>query len=241
MFKSQTSNLKFQITYIQLFTIHFVHIFTLTICAMKYIYLLLMFGFVSIQTFSQKTKFTQQQLADANTASQSTVLTSLEKDVLMYINLVRMYPKQFFYQYADSMAVLAGINNKHDNFISLKKILLEDNKSEPLVLNDNLYKMAKEMRDDVGPHGIVGHTDSKKRNFAKRSKLYKLDDKYTAENIDFGRDSALEIVFSWLFDIDVESLGHRENLLNPVYKIAGVKFGDHKKYEFCCVLDLASN
>lgn len=206
---------------------------------MKYLVSLLLVLFLSASLYSQKTKFTQDQFNTANTAKTSTQLTDLEKEVLMYINLVRLYPKQFFYNYADSLAPWAGIDNNHPNFISLKETLLSMDPCNALVLNDNLYKMAKEMRDDVGPNGIVGHTDSKKRSFSIRAKLYQLK-YYSAENIHYGRDTPLEIVFSWLFDVDVESLGHRENLLNPKYKLAGLKFGDHKKYKYCCVLDLAS-
>ncbi len=206
---------------------------------MKYIFSAILFIVISGSAFNQKTRFTKDQFNQTNTAGDSKVLTDLEKEVVMNINLVRMYPKQFFYLYADSMAVLAEVEKTHPNFVSLKSTLIQDDKVEALVFNDNLYKMAKEMQDDIGPNGIVSHTDSKKRNFSKRAKLYGLES-YCAENIDYGRDGALEIVFSWLFDIDVESLGHRTNLLNPEYKNVGIKFGTHKRYSYSCVLDLAT-
>lgn len=189
--------------------------------------------------FNQKNRFTKDQFTKANTAGDSKSLTELEKKVIMNINLVRLYPKQFFYLYADSMASVSGIDKTHPNFISLKSTLINADMAEALLLNDNLNKMAQEMQDDIGLNGIVGHTDSKKRNFSKRAKNFGLES-YSAENIDYGRDDALQIVFSWLFDIDVESLGHRTNLLNPNYKMVGVKFGTHKKYSYSCVLDLAS-
>lgn len=206
---------------------------------MKYILSAIFFIAITGQVFTQKSRFTQDQFNQANTAKDSKVLTDLEKEVIMNINLVRMYPKQFFYLYADSMAAIADVEKTHPNFVSLKSTLIKDDKSDALQFNDNLYKMAKEMQDDIGPNGIVSHTDSKKRNFSKRAKLFGLTS-YCAENIDYGRDDALQIVFSWLFDIDVESLGHRTNLLNPEYKYAGIKFGTHKKYSYSCVLDLSS-
>jgi hypothetical protein len=206
---------------------------------MKYILSAILFITFTNPGFNQKTRFTKDQFTKANTAVNAKVLTDLEKEVIMNINLVRMYPKQFFYLYADSMAAIAEIEKTHPNFVSLKSTLIKDDKREPFEFSDNLYKMAKEMQDDIGPNGIVSHTDSKKRNFSKRAKLFGLES-YCAENIDYGRDDALQIVFSWLFDIDVESLGHRTNLLSADYKYAGIKFGTHKKYSYSCVLDLSS-
>jgi hypothetical protein len=205
---------------------------------MKHAFGLIISCLMAVSGFTQKRNFTQQQLDEANTAALTTQLDVLEKEVVMYINLARLYPKQFFYVYADSMANMAGIDPSNSNFISLKSTLLKDKKSTALMPDDNLLKMAKDMQNDVGPKGIVGHTNSKKKNFAKRAALFNLKG-YCAENIDYGRNSALEIVFSWLFDIDVESLGHRENLLNPLYTKVGIKYGPHKKYSYCCVLDLA--
>jgi hypothetical protein len=205
---------------------------------MKFVWGLMISCLLAGTGFAQKPDFSKQQLDEANTAALATQLDPLEKEVIMYINLVRLYPKQFYNRYADSMATLAGIDDTHPNVESLKSTLLQDDKTTALMPDDNLMKMAKEMRDDAGPKGIVGHTNSNKKNFAKRAAQFNLKG-YCAENIDYGRNSALEIVFSWLFDIDVDSLGHRENLLNPVYTKVGVKYGSHKKYSYCCVLDMA--
>lgn len=187
-------------------------------------------------SFSQNIPFIDEQLKNANTAADIQQLSQLEKDVILYINLVRMYPKQFFNQYAFTIKDIDELKDE-PNFISLKETLLENNATTPLYIDDNLVKMATELANDIGPHGIDGHTNSKKENFWKRSKKFGLNGE-AAENIDFGNNNALEIVFSWLIDLDVANLGHRMNLLNGELAYIGIKYGNHSTYNYCCVIDL---
>jgi uncharacterized protein YkwD len=46
-------------------------------------------------------------------------------------------------------------------------------------------------------------------------------------------------VIGLLVDDGVASRGHRQNLLNPVFKYAGVGCGRHATYKEMCVIDLA--
>jgi len=189
------------------------------------------------QTFSQNNAFTTNQLEQANTAGFDKALSALEKQVIQHINLVRLFPKQYFLLYADSMAKVFEIETFHAHYASLQTTLTGMQPVGIVFSSENLNKMAADLAADIGPAGIVGHTDSKKRTFQKRIELYGVKG-YSAENIEFGGADALGIVFSWLFDLHTPSLGHRETLLNATYKYAGVKHGTHKTYKTCTVLDM---
>ena len=55
----------------------------------------------------------------------------------------------------------------------------------------------------------------------------------------YGPTDARSVVMGLLVDDGVPSRGHRQNLLNPVFKYAGVGCGRHATYKKMCVIDLA--
>ena len=59
------------------------------------------------------------------------------------------------------------------------------------------------------------------------------------ENIDYGSESALEVVMSLFVDDGVKSRGHRNNLLNKEYKYCGYYSGKHSEYGCQTVQDFA--
>ena len=60
---------------------------------MKKYFLFLFFSLVGIHTFCQEWK--QEQLDQADTGGDISYLTEVEKDAIMYINLARLFPKDF--------------------------------------------------------------------------------------------------------------------------------------------------
>jgi hypothetical protein len=200
------------------------------------LYCLIVYGCL-ISTYSQKTTFTSEQIIAANTAS-STKLGKIEKDVILYVNLVRMYPKQFFELYSDSMLIFQSLEKDHPNYVSLKDELIQNNSLPALKIDETLNQMAKEMAEDIGPNGIKGHTNSKNEDFDARADKFKLGT--CAENISYGSNTGIRIVCHLLIDVYSKSLGHRKNILSADYIKIGAKYGMHKTYEVCCVMDFSN-
>jgi hypothetical protein len=55
----------------------------------------------------------------------------------------------------------------------------------------------------------------------------------------YGPTDARSVVIGLLVDDGVPTRGHRQNLLNPIFKYAGVGCGRHTVYKEMCVIDLA--
>jgi uncharacterized protein YkwD len=61
-----------------------------------------------------------------------------------------------------------------------------------------------------------------------------------AENITYGRHSAREIVLALIVDDGVHGRGHRKNIFNPTYDVAGAAYGPHARFGSVCSIDFAS-
>lgn len=109
-------------------------------------------------------------------------------------------------------------------------------KKIPLFFNDTLYPITKAFAKDMGKHGKMGHTNSKRQSFGNRTSSFG----YLGENCSYGYNKALDIVFQLMLDEGVPSLGHRKNILNLNYHIIVVSIHKHKKWDWNCVVDFAS-
>src|SRR5205823_4090054 len=59
------------------------------------------------------------------------------------------------------------------------------------------------------------------------------------ENISYGQRSAREIVCALIVDDGVRGRGHRKNIFNREFAIAGVATGTHARFGSMCVIDFA--
>ena len=96
----------------------------------------------------------------------------------------------------------------------------------------DLYKIALGHAKISGKNGTVGH-----QRFNERFKPVMKKYNRVAENCGYGYDDAVEIVLELLIDQGISSLGHRKNILNPIYNSIGVSIQDHKDYRTNCVMD----
>lgn len=171
----------------------------------------------SILSIAQEWK--KEQLSNANTAANVSYLTKTEKETILYLNLARLYPKDF---------VKNELSNSGKGYYetSLIKTLKRMKPTNALVLDETLYDFAKCYSKEMGERGTVGHNRKKckKGNFA--------------ECCSYGMSSGREIVLQLLIDDGISGLGHRKICLSEHYSKIGISIYSHKTYSTCAVLDI---
>jgi hypothetical protein len=196
--------------------------------------LLVFFWFInSIAVFGQKQekKWSDLVLNSANTAKDIDFFDAKEKEVVLYLNLVRIDPKLFSETFLKQYLDAAQIHSSYSR--SLQKTLEKTIPMEALIPEHDLFVIAREHAIKSGQQNKTGHGD-----FAKRIK--KVESKYPhyiGENCDYGQHSALDIVMRLLIDEGIKNLGHRKNILNSQYHYVGVSIQPHKRYIYNCVID----
>ena len=173
--------------------------------------------------------WTSTQIEKANTAKNITYLTNVEKECILYINLCRLYPKDFLkYEVVNYYGT-----EKYGNYVkystyrqSLINLLNFMQPVDALYFDTEAYKNAKCFAIEQGKAGTTGHT-----------RINCKDGNY-AECCSYGMDTGKDIVLQLLIDDDVPSLGHRINCLNKAYTKIGVSVQNHVKWDTCAVLDM---
>ena len=109
----------------------------------------------------------------------------------------------------------------------------------PLALSPGLCLAAADhCREQAG--GAVGHYGSHGSDPGNRISRYGLVSQSWAENIAYGRHTAREIVLALIVDDGVRGRGHRKNIFNPTYNVAGAAYGSHARFGSVCSIDFAS-
>jgi uncharacterized protein YkwD len=85
----------------------------------------------------------------------------------------------------------------------------------------------------------MGHNGSDGSNPASRINRYGHWQGAWAENISYGRRSARDIVLALIIDDGVRGRGHRKNIFNPSYNVAGAAYGPHPRFGSVCDIDFA--
>ncbi|KYP13138.1 hypothetical protein, partial [Flavihumibacter sp. CACIAM 22H1] len=168
--------------------------------------------------------WTPEQIAAANTAVTHPELTKLEKETIMYLNLARLYPKQF--------AVIEvrdywGTDNYPDYLKtsrykqSLIDELIKREAVQPLYFDKVMYASAVCFSKESGRLGTVGHT----------RKQCTIPKGVFAECCSYGMSTAKDIVLQLLIDDEIEGVGHRVICLDKKYSKIGVSISSHKVWD----------
>ena len=168
-------------------------------------------------------------IAKANTAINTDYLSTEEKKVFLYTNLARLDGQHFAETFLNDYLQ----NTKSSAYTrSLYKDLRKISNLPPLMPQKDLYLAANDHAVKSGKRGTIGHQGFDAR-FKPLMKTYNA----VAENCAYGYDKAIDIVIGLLIDEGIRNLGHRKNMLNPVYNSIGVSIENHKTYKYNCVMD----
>lgn len=168
--------------------------------------------------FANAQEWNTDQLVKANTAINVATLTKEEKETILYLNLARLYPKDF---------VKNELKNSRGTYANSLIRKLESMKPlTAMVFDEELYEFAKCYAKEMGEKGTVGHNRKKCKNGN------------FAECCSYGMDNGKDIILQLLIDENVPSLGHRKICLSERYSKIGVSIHKHKTHHICAVLDI---
>ena len=187
---------------------------------------------ISISPFAQTDEWTSQQIESADLARHWVGWSSVEKDVVLHTNLVRMYPLKYLkieVKSWDYPKPYASLDKSNEYYQGLVKELRYRSALNPLKPSAELKASASCFASAQGQTGATGHDRS-------RTGCPELN---TGENCDYGMHTGKDIVMHLLVDEGVPSLGHRENILEPSYKVIGVGHAPHRRYDVMTVQEFS--
>ncbi len=191
---------------------------------MKRITLLFIFLVAILNSFCQA--WTGAQLDSADTGKNTKDITRVEKDVILYINLARLYPRQFLKNEVENYTGTERYGDYVKNSPYKRTLVKELKNRKPvnvLRFDKSLYEYAKCFAKESGDAGAVTHKRKKCANG------------YFAECCSYGMDTGKDIALQWLIDDKTPDLGHRINCLNKDYSFIGISMHSHKVYRYCVV------
>jgi len=109
----------------------------------------------------------------------------------------------------------------------------------PLKRSAALAAAARDHVRDQGITGEIGHTGTDGSTMTSRIERHGTWMGGISENIDYGADTARDVVISLIVDDGVPSRGHRKNIFRQETRFAGVACGAHQRYRSMCVIDYA--
>ncbi|HXQ16127.1 MAG TPA: CAP domain-containing protein [Caulobacteraceae bacterium] len=156
----------------------------------------------------------------------------LEPALLAQINWVRAHPGAYADRLRDASETRA--TDEAIDFLERRE------PAPPLQFNAGLEASAARHAADEGEHGAFTHTGSDGSSAGERMHRAGVWAGMMAEEMSAGESSADDIVRQLIIDEDVPGRGHRNDLMDPFLKQAGVGCASHPVYSVICVIDLAS-
>jgi hypothetical protein len=110
---------------------------------------------------------------------------------------------------------------------------------KPIASSPRLTAAAMQLAREQSASGAIGHRDRMGRGPGERVKALG-GDIFVAEVINYGGDSASDVVMALLIDDGVGRRGHRMTLLDRQYRFAGAGCAPHNRHRMVCVIDLST-
>ncbi|HEV2763259.1 MAG TPA: CAP domain-containing protein, partial [Pyrinomonadaceae bacterium] len=178
-------------------------------------------------------------------------LSALEKEIIQEINFARTRPREYAslleqlrphfngntYQRPGRPGLVTqeGITALEDAIRALRSA----NPLAPLNVSKGMCMGAGAHVKDQGPRGLTGHKGTDGSLCEERLGRFGSFQGGVGENLSFGTETARERVMTLLIDDGFATRGHRQRLLSPDFKVAGVSCGDHSQMGTMCVITLA--
>lgn len=166
---------------------------------------------------------------------------TLVQEIMVSLNTLRTNPSSFIPKlraYRDYMRSRTKNLSALDAAITEATARLSSVKALPAInTNGGLLLAAQDHAADITKNAVMGHTGSNTSTPVQRVKKHS-PITMIGEVVTYGFPTADLILASFIVDQDTPDRGHRENLLNAKYTMAGVAIGAHAKYGTACVIVL---
>jgi uncharacterized protein YkwD len=108
-----------------------------------------------------------------------------------------------------------------------------------LAFAEGLHYAARAHVLDQGPSGETGHQGRDGSTPRQRMARFGQPEELTGEVIMYGDEAPRMTVIQLVIDDGVPGRGHRKNIFNPKFRVAGAAIGYHKGFGTMTVVDLA--
>ncbi len=110
-----------------------------------------------------------------------------------------------------------------------------------LAFEKSLAVVACELAEDQSKNGGTGHVGSNGSTMFDRFQAVGAPQGQFGENASYGPETPERIIFSLIVDDGVPDRGHRKNILNPAFQLAGACLRPQKEWGTVCVIDYAQS
>ncbi len=164
--------------------------------------------------------------------------SDLAEQVLAEINLARTAPQQYAQIVAAQSVGYHGTEGDRA-VVEAVNFLNKAHALPALSASAGMSSSALSHVLDAGPAGARGHKGSNGSQPWDRMARFGRWVGQAGENIDYGVHDARSIVVRLIVDDGVRDRGHRKNIFNRGYTVAGAASGYHATYGAMCVIDFA--
>jgi uncharacterized protein YkwD len=200
-----------------------------------------------LSTFIANRVVAQQKIA-ANAYAPS----PLEMEVLAEINLARTRPQEYVAYLEQLKPYFKGktlqlpgqpASDTQEGVAALDEainVLRAFKPQSPYRFSSGMSLGANLLVKEQGAKGLTGHKGIDGGFCDQRLARFGRAEGAVGEALSYSAQTARQRVLMWLVDDGFSTRGHRNSLLNPGYKVAGVSCGDHARFTTVCVVDFAS-
>lgn len=186
------------------------------------------------------------EIAVASPPAVSRPAVSREAAVLAEVNFARTHP-QAYVQHLRDMAAETARSGRYANpgdgdegaLDEAIRFLDQQPAVPPLTPEALLQATARDHVEAQARTGETGHGEGG-HGFGERLKHRGVFAGISAEDIAYGYSHPRDIVAQLVIDRGIPGRGHRVNIFEPAFRVAGVSCGPHPTYGEMCVIDFAT-